>query len=168
MEILENEQQLHVLQEKEEGQSASSLRSPVATIEHYHRYLFATRFTADRRVLDVGCGDGYGTAFLSMHAREVLGIDRDDDAIIRAREKYHQFENVRFDACRYEDLNLASGPIDVALCFQVLEKLDGESRDRLLGGLKHLLVPGGMAIIATPDRSSLPVGYDQSVAATQL
>ena len=53
--------------------------------EHVARYAFAARFARGRRVLDVGCGSGYGADVLAREAREVLGIDIADDAIDYAR-----------------------------------------------------------------------------------
>ena len=38
-------------------------------IEHWHRYHFAARWAAGKRVLDVACGEGYGTALLARVAR---------------------------------------------------------------------------------------------------
>src|SRR6266480_544461 len=45
--------------------------------EHWHRYFFARRFVAGRRVLDVACGEGYGSALLSEAATNVIGVDID-------------------------------------------------------------------------------------------
>ena len=45
--------------------------------EHVHRYAFARRYAAGRRVLDVACGEGYGSAMLARAAREVVGVDID-------------------------------------------------------------------------------------------
>ena len=39
-------------------------------IEHWHRYHFAARCVAGKRVLDVACGEGYGTALRAL--RRVL------------------------------------------------------------------------------------------------
>jgi hypothetical protein len=41
--------------------------------EHYHRYALAARFTAGMRVLDLACGEAFGTALLGVQAREVVG-----------------------------------------------------------------------------------------------
>ena len=50
---------------------------PLLALEHYHRYCFAARFAKNRRVLDIACGEGYGSAFLAKWASEVVGIDSD-------------------------------------------------------------------------------------------
>ena len=40
--------------------------------EHWHRYLFATQFVAGKRVLDIACGEGYGSCLLAERAGPVL------------------------------------------------------------------------------------------------
>ena len=45
--------------------------------EHRHRYELAARLCAGKRVLDLCCGSGYGTAILAAGAREVVGVDND-------------------------------------------------------------------------------------------
>jgi 2-polyprenyl-3-methyl-5-hydroxy-6-metoxy-1,4-benzoquinol methylase len=52
--------------------------------EHWHRYAFARRFAAGKRVLDAACGEGYGTALLASVATEALGVDLDPAAIEHA------------------------------------------------------------------------------------
>ena len=45
--------------------------------EHWHRYAFARRLVAGRRVADVACGEGYGSALLAAAASTVIGLDID-------------------------------------------------------------------------------------------
>ena len=42
-------------------------------LEHYHRYLVAAAATAGARVLDVACGEGYGSFLLAQSAASVTG-----------------------------------------------------------------------------------------------
>ena len=53
--------------------------------EHWHRYAFAQRFAAGKRVLDAACGEGYGTAMLAGTAAQAVGIDIDAASIAHAR-----------------------------------------------------------------------------------
>ncbi len=53
--------------------------------EHVARYTFAARFAANRLVLDIGSGAGYGVAELSHGARTITGIDSAQDAVGYAR-----------------------------------------------------------------------------------
>src|SRR5438067_52697 len=51
--------------------------SKLAEYEHVPRYAFAREMARGKRVLDFGCGTGYGTAMLGEVAESVLGIDID-------------------------------------------------------------------------------------------
>src|SRR4051812_24617823 len=55
---------------------------------HLKRYAFALRWCEDREVLDLGCGVGYGTAFLAASATRVVGVDVDEATIAYAQERY--------------------------------------------------------------------------------
>ena len=39
--------------------------------EHWHRYAFARSYVADKRIADVACGEGYGSALLARTAAHV-------------------------------------------------------------------------------------------------
>ncbi len=56
--------------------------------EHVSRYAFAARFASGARVLDLGCGAGYGTAELAGRARSAMGIDLAPEAITHASSAY--------------------------------------------------------------------------------
>ena len=52
--------------------------------EHFHRYAFAAQFVKGKRVLDMACGDGYGSNMLSKEAEYVVGIDIYENAVRNA------------------------------------------------------------------------------------
>ena len=57
-------------------------------IEHLNRYHFGAQFVKDKRVLDVACGTGYGSAILAENAAFVEGIDISREAIDYAISNY--------------------------------------------------------------------------------
>src|SRR2546428_12487485 len=57
--------------------------------EHYGRYLFASRFVASKRVLDMPSGGGFGSFLLAQTARSVAGMDMDEQSLHHARTRYH-------------------------------------------------------------------------------
>src|ERR1043165_7547945 len=64
--------------------------------EHLARYAFAARFAASKRLLDAGCGTGYGSAELAKSARSVTGADLSAEGIGYAREHY-RLPNLNFE-----------------------------------------------------------------------
>ena len=53
---------------------------PIA-FEHLHRYHFAATHAVGKTVLDVACGEGYGTDILSSVAEAATGLDVSQDAV---------------------------------------------------------------------------------------
>jgi len=63
--------------------------------EHLARYAFAARLARGKRVLDAGCGAGYGSAELAKFALSVVGADIAGEAVDFAREHY-RLQNLQF------------------------------------------------------------------------
>lgn len=117
--------------------------------EHFARYAFAARLSRKKRVLDAGCGTGYGTAELARAAALATGVDISVDAIEYARRHYAH-ANVRFLRASCEALPLAAASFDLVVAFEVIEHLK-EWRAFLLE-VRRLLAPGGQCVISTPNR----------------
>ncbi len=67
------------------------------TSERRHRYEFLAPLCAGRRVLELYCGDGTGSAVLAQRAQEVLGVDSDAASIDGAQVTVgRELENLRF------------------------------------------------------------------------
>ncbi|MCA1675009.1 MAG: class I SAM-dependent methyltransferase, partial [Actinobacteria bacterium] len=118
--------------------------------EHYHRYALAARYVAGARVLDLGCGEGFGPALLAGVAREVVGVDIDRQTIEHAVAHYPR-ENLSFSVGSMidPDLHPAAEPFDVITCFEALEHV--EEQDVLIALVRRLLTPGGLFLTSTPD-----------------
>ncbi|HEY2773481.1 MAG TPA: methyltransferase domain-containing protein [Candidatus Binatia bacterium] len=120
---------------------------------HVAAYRFAEQLVAGKRVLDAGCGEGFGTRTLAATAREVVGLDYSSDAIGTCRRLWSggNYRNLHF---RREDLSAGahaeSDVFDVVLNFQVLEHM--ASPLPLLRGLASRLTPGGVLVLTTPNR----------------
>jgi SAM-dependent methyltransferase len=68
-------------------------------VAHLSIYHFFSRFTRGRRVLDLGCGTGYGSAFLAKSgAAHVTAIDIDPRNIAYAKRRFPDVEYVVGDA----------------------------------------------------------------------
>ena len=51
-------------------------------LEHLHRYAFAKSLVHNKTVLDIACGEGYGSALLSETAKYVTGVDIESRACL--------------------------------------------------------------------------------------
>ena len=117
--------------------------------EHVARYTFAARLARGKRVLDAGCGAGYGSAELAQAADSVVGVDRAAEAIEFARAGY-ALPNLRFEQASCEALPHPGGSFDLVVAFEVIEHLD-HWREFLLEA-RRVLAPAGQLVVSTPNK----------------
>ncbi len=110
---------------------------------HRAPYLYALDYAQDGRVLDLGCGSGYGTAELADSLPRIVGLDRiaPDDANAR--------DNVDWVRADLRGIPLTAASFRLVVSFQVIEHL--EDPHIYLDSISQLLAPGGTAIITTPN-----------------
>jgi len=120
--------------------------------EHWHRYAFARRFVAGKRVLDAACGEGYGSALLGAVAADVIGIDIDMATIDRARATYGDGKRTRFIASSCAGLPLPSASIDVVVSFETIEHLAAADQLAMLTEFARVLTPEGLLLMSSPNR----------------
>ena len=118
--------------------------------EHLARYLFAARLARGKRVLDLGCGTGYGTAALSELAAHATGVDVSSDAIAEASERYSS-PKIAFRTLSATQTELPEASYDLIVAFEVIEHL--ANWKELLQEAKRLLAPGGQFVVSTPNKS---------------
>lgn len=99
-----------------------------------------------RRVLDVGCGEGWLARALAARGCEVVGVDGSEELVRRAREA----GGGTFRALCYEEIEadpaVLDGPFDAAVCnFALL----AERVSPLLRALGSALAPGGRVVVQT-------------------
>jgi GT2 family glycosyltransferase/2-polyprenyl-3-methyl-5-hydroxy-6-metoxy-1,4-benzoquinol methylase len=118
--------------------------------EHLHRYAFATQFAQNKTVLDLASGEGYGSHLLARTAKQVIGIDIDENSIRHARNKYIK-HNLQFKVGSITEVPITDGRLfDMAVCFEALEHID--EHEKLLREVKRLLIPDGLFIVSTPNK----------------
>ncbi len=117
--------------------------------EHLARYAFASRLARRKRVLDAGCGAGYGTAELSRVAASVIGMDVSGEAVGYCKEHY-PIENVGFVQASCSQIPMAGGTFHLVVAFEVIEHL--EDWRGFLEEARRVLAPGGQCVISTPNK----------------
>jgi len=118
--------------------------------EHLARYAFAARLASGKRVLDAGCGSGYGSAELARTARAVVAMDLSAEAVQHAAGAYAR-PNITFLQASCAALPLASGAVDLAVTYEVIEHIP--EWQAFLHELRRVLGPSGQLVISTPNRS---------------
>ena len=118
--------------------------------EHYHRYLWASRLVQGRRVLDVGSGEGFGSAILSQSASEVVGIDLDERAVEHASLNYGTPALTYTQGSALDLSALEDAPFDAVVAFEIIEHVDDP--ECVLGELARVLRDDGILMISTPNR----------------
>jgi SAM-dependent methyltransferase len=115
--------------------------------EHIYRYRFATRFAAHKRVLDIACGEGYGSAALrDAGAASVIGIDISEEACSHARQKY----GIDARCGDADSIPLTDDSIELIVSFETVEHLTDPQL--FLEECIRVLTPEGKLIISTPNR----------------
>ena len=118
--------------------------------EHVQRYQFALPFVQGKRVIDVGCSNGYGAELLAGHgAQEVTGVDYNPEVVAEARQRTARLPNLAFHVADCFNLPAELGKFAAATCFEVLEHISAP--EALLTGIANCLLPGGHLILSTPN-----------------
>jgi SAM-dependent methyltransferase len=121
---------------------------------HLAVYEWIAERCAGRKVVDMACGEGYGTEVLARRAREVTGVDANPEAFEHARLKYTR-PGVRFVRNMIE---LYSEACDAVVFLQTIEHVPDPA-----GVLRHFEEMAGTVYVSTPNLLTLaPPGADKS------
>ncbi len=127
----------------------------------YRRHLAVYEWIGARvlgqRVVDMACGEGYGSEVLSRGAASVVGVDANPEAHEHARLRYVR-QNLRFERDLVETF---SEPCDAVVFLQTIEHV--KNPGEILEHFKAMLAPGGTAYVTTPNVLTLaPAGAERS------
>ncbi|MEY4111128.1 MAG: hypothetical protein RLZZ46_1483 [Bacteroidota bacterium] len=113
------------------------------------RYNFVNRTfnNKDAKVLDFGCGTGYGTKVLREHFRQVDAFDLVDEKDLGVSEARGIITDLD---------KLKNNEYDVVTCFEVIEHLDEPTQHDLMRRLRNLLKPNGVLYISTVRKMDPP------------
>ena len=130
-----------------------TFEDPQISLEHWHRYLMASKWVKGKRVLDVACGEGYGSMVLAQNARSVVGVDVDRYTVRHASSKYLR-DNLEFSVGDLRHLGdlFPAGTFDVIVSYETLEHVDVEVQRTFVASVHNLLSPQGVFLVSTPNR----------------
>jgi 2-polyprenyl-3-methyl-5-hydroxy-6-metoxy-1,4-benzoquinol methylase len=129
----------------------------------FRRHLVVYEWIAARvagaRVIDMACGEGYGSDLLARSAASVVGLDANPEAYEHARARYVR-DNLRFERGMVENHG-APGSFDAVVFLQTIEHVIDPRA--VLGHMRSLLAPGGALYVSTPNVLTLaPAGAEKS------
>ena len=120
--------------------------------EHLLRYHAVRGLCAGKRVLDVACGEGYGSYLLATWgAARVVGIDIAADAVEAAQQifAHPNVTYLRGDACQLADVLADDESFDLIVSFETIEHVG--DIDGLLRGMAARRAPGATIVISCPN-----------------
>ncbi|HEY6758838.1 MAG TPA: methyltransferase domain-containing protein [Baekduia sp.] len=129
----------------------------------YRRHLVVYEWIRDRvgglKVIDMACGEGYGSSVLGQVAGEVVGVDANPEAHEHARLRYTT-NNVRFARDLVETF---AEPADAVVFLQTIEHV--QNPDEILERFKTLVAGSAspLVVVSTPNVLTLaPEGAEKS------
>jgi 2-polyprenyl-3-methyl-5-hydroxy-6-metoxy-1,4-benzoquinol methylase len=160
-------QQLYLQRDQPEGVPPLALTGertlPDVPEENYwfRRHLVVYDWIAEQvrglKVVDMACGEGYGSDVLARTAREVVGVDANPEAHEHARLRYVR-PNLRFERDLVETF---SEPCDAVVFLQTIEHV--QNPDEILERFKAISGDDGLVIVSTPNVLTLaPEGAEKS------
>jgi SAM-dependent methyltransferase len=124
---------------------------------HLAVYEWIAARVAGKRVVDMACGEGYGSDVLAARAASVAGVDANPEAHEHARLRYAR-PNLRFERDLVESY---AEPCDAVVFLQTIEHV--QDAGAILEHFSSMLAPGGVAYISTPNLLTLaPPGAEKS------
>jgi SAM-dependent methyltransferase len=129
----------------------------------YRRHLAVYEWIAARvaggTVLDMACGEGYGSAVLAGSAASIVGVDGNPEAHEHARLRYTR-PGLSFEWGAVETFG-EPGSFDAVVFLQTIEHVADPAA--VLSHFARILRPGGVAYVSTPNLLTLaPPGAAKS------
>lgn len=116
-------------------------------LDHVFRYKFAIPFAKGKDVLDIACGEGYGSACLSrLGARSVVGVDIDEETVAHAKIKY----GIEARVGNAESIPANDDEFDLVVSFETIEHVADPAA--FLDECARVCRPGGTLVVSTPNK----------------
>jgi 2-polyprenyl-3-methyl-5-hydroxy-6-metoxy-1,4-benzoquinol methylase len=127
------------------------------------RYKFVSKmFAGKKRVLEVGCGDGFGMRMVLQTAGSAFGVDFDPSFIAWAAQTARK-EGLAAEFAVLDITRAAPpGRFDAAYSLDVIEHVEPAEEPRFLANIAAALEPAGACIIGTPNVTAAPYASEPS------
>jgi 2-polyprenyl-3-methyl-5-hydroxy-6-metoxy-1,4-benzoquinol methylase len=127
------------------------------------RYKFpAKMFDEMNRVIEVGCGDAFGTPIVAQHVKEVVAIEPDARHIESNKKRLAKVKNIEFKCGTIQDLKFPERSFCGAYSIDVIEHLDNHLNDPFVESQAKILKKDGVCIIGTPNKTAEQYASERS------
>ena len=118
-------------------------------VVHAARYASAKAYCRNRTVLDLACGEGYGSAkLIDWGASSVLGVDISEDAINKAQIRFTS-SATKFLQLPADTETFLSQKFDLVVSFETIEHV--QDPEQFLTNIKNSMHKDSIAIISCPN-----------------
>jgi ubiquinone/menaquinone biosynthesis C-methylase UbiE len=132
--------------------SVNSTYSALEDAIHLTRYSIIKNICKNKQVLDLACGEGYGSYLIkTWGADKVLGVDISKDTVIKAKNIFaKKINNLKYEeanACNLE--KIADNSFNMIVSFETFEHV--ENVESFLKEIKRVSTKNGIIIISCPN-----------------
>ena len=121
------------------------------------RYKFASKMILGKRdVLEIGCGDGFGSQLLTQTVQTYTGLDIDEVFVEDAKARFSKDPSKTF--VRHDILKDGSTAetFDSAVSLDVLEHIPASSEETYFSNICQSLAPDAIFVVGMPSIESQP------------
>ncbi len=124
----------------------------VLYLKHLKAYEYVLPMVEGKKILEIGCGSGYGNKLLATKAKKILSIDIDKESIEFAK-KINPSANIEYELADVtKGISPKDNSYDICVCFQVIEHIQISKLQDFLGEINRVIKPGGSVLFTTPNR----------------
>lgn len=119
---------------------------------HMARYSFVKKLVKGKKILDLACGEGYGSFLMKKWGGEsttVIGVDISKEAIEKAKTNFSLESSITFISCNAENLPFNSEQFDLIVSFETIEHV--EHPQKFLSEIKRVLKKDGALVLSCPN-----------------
>jgi 2-polyprenyl-3-methyl-5-hydroxy-6-metoxy-1,4-benzoquinol methylase len=135
------------------------------------RYKFVSKLLADKEnVLEVGCGDAFGTRLVLQTVKHIHGVDFDPLFIKWAQDQYQKEKlTASFEVVDLIKRAPTGGPYDAVYALDFIEHIKKEKENTVIENMCRVLKPDAVCVLGAPNvTASQYAGRDSSIGHINL
>ncbi len=130
---------------------ARSLKAHILSLIHRWPYELLMDQARGKRVLELGCNQGFGTVIYAENADGIKAVDTSAAAIEKARQ-HHARDNIEYICLDSWTLPFEDDSFDLTVLLQVIEHIALDKLDIFLREIRRVTRADGQVIVSTPNR----------------